>query len=387
MGYFDEYSGKGVFKDITKLGFDYVPDKLVHRESQIQRVFTIFRPIAEANVSASAFFTGSVGTGKTALGKRFCMEFQKYCQEHNKGLDYVMVNCRQRSTDDAALLKVLHHFDSRFPDRGFSIPEKLESLRKHLEKSQRHLVVVLDEADVLIRKKTDLIYQLSRFDEEYLSGNKLLSIILISQRSELARLDPASLSTFKASNTIAFDQYTERELYDIGNQRLGLAFRPGAFQDESLVLAADIAAERGDARRVLELMEMAGHLANESKADEVTPEHVRGAKAQIESVVDDAKLRELDRHRKLVMLSVARTIGEEAYVTTGEVEKAYAFACEEYGELARGHTQFWKYLKDLDARGLLGAKATKGKSGTTTKISLPDIPSSVLKQRLEKLLG
>src|SRR2546422_7121377 len=83
--------------------------------------------------------------------------------------------------DDAVLLTILKHFDSRFPDRGFSIPEKLDSLRKWLEKQQVHLTIILDEVDVLLKKSgSDLVYTFSRFGEEAGKGN--VSLVLISQR-------------------------------------------------------------------------------------------------------------------------------------------------------------------------------------------------------------
>jgi len=77
---------------------------------------------------------------------------------------------------------------------------------------------------------------------------------------------------------------------------------------------------------------------------------------------------------------------DEAYANTGVVEKNYAVACEEYGQPTRGHTQFWKYLKELDALGLISAKAKSGKGGTTTLLSLPDIPSKELVAKLTQLL-
>src|SRR5207302_735861 len=41
-------AGPSVFKDPGKLSFDYLPDKLVHREKQTQRLFSLLRPIVEA---------------------------------------------------------------------------------------------------------------------------------------------------------------------------------------------------------------------------------------------------------------------------------------------------------------------------------------------------
>src|SRR5512137_1789656 len=52
--------GPSVFKDQAKLSFDYVPEKMLHREAQMQRLFSYFRPIVEAGVSSNAFLYGPV---------------------------------------------------------------------------------------------------------------------------------------------------------------------------------------------------------------------------------------------------------------------------------------------------------------------------------------
>src|SRR2546422_4956253 len=183
-------TGPSVFKDRAKVSFDYVPEKLPHREAQVQRLFSIFRPVGDSGLAANAFLYGSVGTGKTHTAKRFCEDFRGYANKQGRGLDHVHVNCRQKMGDDAVLLHILKHFDARFPDRGFSIPEKLDSLRKRLEKDQIHLVVILDEVDVLLKKSgSDLRDTFSRFGEEAGKGN--VSLILISQRrGAIDRLAP-----------------------------------------------------------------------------------------------------------------------------------------------------------------------------------------------------
>jgi cell division control protein 6 len=375
-----------VFRDASKLSFDYVPDMLVHREVQFSKLWMLFRPVLEQGTSQTAFLIGPVGTGKTATSKRFCLDMVKEAQGKDRAVDFVIVNCRQRNTESSVLLRLVTHFDEHFPDRGFSSSEMLRSLRKHIEKRKIHLVVVLDEADVLIRRGAgDLIYHLSRFDEEKVGGKASMSLILVSQKYVLDMLDPASSSTFKKANAILFDRYSARELSDIVEERADLALFPDAISKECIELIGDIASEFGDARFAIELLEKAGMLAEEESAEMVTAEHVRAAKALTYSVVTESKIEELDKQRRLVLLSIARAIKDQAYVTTGEVEKVYKVAAEEFGERARAHTQFWAYLQDLANEGLIETKVVGDSSGggRTTYISLPDIPAKVLREKLE----
>ncbi|HPP45674.1 MAG TPA: AAA family ATPase, partial [Methanomassiliicoccaceae archaeon] len=340
------YGSSKVLKDPAKLSFDYVPERLVHREGQMERLRMIFRPVLESGVSQTALLMGDVGTGKTATSKRFCLDLIREGNERGRPMDFVVVNCRQRNTAASVLLRLVTHFDERFPDRGFSTMEMLRALRKHLESRKLHLVVVLDEADVLLRRGAgDLIYQLSRFDEEKIGGRASMSLILISQKYLLDLLDPASLSTFRRANVIRFDRYETAELRDIIADRVDLAFYPGTVPDESIDLIADISAEFGDARFAIEILEKAGMLAEEEGEDQVTAEHVRAAKAFTYSVVTRSKIEDLDIQRQLVLLATARAMRDRAYVTTGDVERMYHVVAEEYGQRPRGHTQFWAYVQ------------------------------------------
>jgi len=382
--------GGTVFKDQGKLSFDHLPEKMPHREKQMARLFQLFRPLLEANVPSNAFVYGSVGTGKTHLSRRFCVELTKRAQQGGRALDHVLVNCRQRMGDDAVLLAILKSYDERFPDRGFSISEKLNVLRTWLEKRTTNLVLILDEVDALLKKSgSNLIYTFTRFGEEHAGGKGHISLILISQKTDaLDYLDKAALSTFRRTSAVEFAKYTKDELRDIIQIRADLAIHPGCVGTEVLDLVSDIASEFGDARYAIEILWNAGLLADEESAEEIGAEHVRGAKAGVHPTGMEDRLKALDRSRALILLSVARKIRRKAYISTGAAEEAYTLVCEEYGEKKRGHTQFWKYLRDLDALGLIDAKISgEGVVGKTTLISLPEIPAKTLEGMLVEILG
>lgn len=384
-----ESRGRTVFKNMQALSFEFVPPKLVHRDAQLKRLTTLFSPVVESNISQTAFLYGPVGTGKTVTAKRFCTDLREYGTKSNKAVDFVIVNCRQRNSEAAAMLHIINHFQPNFPDRGFSISEMMEILRKDLEKRKMHLLVVLDEANYLLRKSgSDIIYRLSRFAEEGMEGRQLVSLMLISQRDIFSMLDAASASTFKRSNIIEFGKYSVQELTDIARQRAEIALHKGTIDDDSIRLIADASSDYGDARFAIEILEKAGMIADEEGSETVTPEHIRAAKAEARSSITESKLVSLETHQKLVLLAICRALRGKAYTTTGEAEEAYKVACEEFGEKPRAHTAFWGYMKDLDDQGIISAeKSGEGVSGKTSIITVPDIPVKVLAEKIIQLIG
>jgi len=385
----DELSSSSVIKDLHALDFDFIPEELPHRTEQLRKLALMFKPVLRG-ISQNGVIRGPVGTGKTVMTKKFCTSLVTIARKQAKRLEYVHINCRKRSTDSMVLIGILNHFDKRFPDRGFSVQEMLQILYKQLQRHEAQLVLVLDEADALLKKSgSDLLYNLTRFTDETMNADNPVSIIMISQKDVLLELDSSALSSFKRSNTILLNKYTREELYDIISQRTNLAFHTATVSEESIDLIADIACEWGDARFAIELLWKSGMYADEKHVKLVVPEHVRAAKAETYSVVTETKLQHLEKHQILTLLSIAKRLHKDdsAYAITSEVEKTYAITCEEYHEKPRAHTMFWNYLKEIEHAGFINIKLSgKGQLGTTQMISLPDIPAEVLKNKLEGFL-
>ena len=385
----NELMSSSVIKNLNALDFDYIPDDIIHRDEQLRFLAQMFKPVL-SKVPQNAIIKGPVGSGKTLIAKNFSSSLVNIARKQGKIIEYVHINCRKRSSDAMALLGVLNHFDPRFPDRGFSVQEMLEVLKKQLQKREAQLLVVFDEIDAILKKgSSDLIYHLTRFSDESLKEKNPVSLILISQKDVIPDLDTASLSTFKRSNVLSLNRYTRDELKDILNQRVNLAFHVGVVQQDSVDLIADIASEWGDARFAIELLWKAGIAADHEHTDLVTPEHVRIAKAETYSFVTETKLKNLERHQLLTLYAVAKRLKKDktAYVNTGDAEKMYQLTCEEYNEKPRTHTMFWYYLKDVENAGFITIKRSgKGHLGATQLISLPDIPAKIVGDKVRELL-
>lgn len=379
----------GVFKDIGKLSFDYVPERLPHREEQLRKLRIMFEPVMTGQFSQNVLLVGSIGTGKTVTSKSFCTELALGAAREGRKIDWAVVNCRQRNSEVSTLLKMINYFDPNFPDRGFSSQELRKVLRRHIEKRQSHCIFILDEVDSLFRSgASDLVYFLSRLSEESDTLKHRVSLILISQRYVFDFLDMPSLSTFKRTNVIEFGKYTKDQLFDILADRTELALVSGSADEEVLSMIAEIASEWGDARFAIELLEKSGMLANEQMSPVITLEDVRAAKAATYSYVTEERISGLNRQQMLILLGTARVLRNRAFAETSEVEKAYRIACEEYGEKPRAHTQFYTHVRELAGSGLIDLRSKRGSSsGTTGMITLLDIPADIMASRLEEILS
>ncbi|MCK9323189.1 MAG: AAA family ATPase [Candidatus Methanomethylophilaceae archaeon] len=376
-----------VIKDGNKLSFEYVPEKLVHREKQMERLEMLFRPMVMEGRSCSAFLIGGVGTGKTVTAKRFCDNMLKYCGSKGKLMDKIFVNCRLRNTEYSVILQLVRHYDPGFPDRGFSASDMMRALRIHIESGMRPLVIVLDEVDMLLKNNSkDLIYQLSRYTED-IKGVSSVSMIMISQESIVKLLDQATMSTFKRANSIVFDRYTKEELRGIIKIRADEALITGTIEDDIIDLLADFSEGYGDARFAIELIEKSAQIAESGTEGYISADDVRTANAMIYSDVSENKLISLDLNKKLALLAISRAIKKETIISITSAEKTYAIVCEEYDQVARKHTQFWTYIQDMEHRGLLETSVrSEIDGGRVTYISIPGIPPKELAKKLEYLL-
>lgn len=371
-----------IIRDGSVLDYSYVPRDLVNRQEQMSRLETLFRPLALEGRRCTAFLTGGVGTGKTVTASRFCMDLSDHMASRGRPQDVITINCRNVS-ETGVLLRLLRHFDRGFPERGFSPEDMARVLSQHLAGNERGLVVVLDEVDVLLKKgSTDIVYQLTRSRE----GTAPVSVIMISQYPVDSLLDEASLSSFRRSNVVRFDRYTREELREIVAARAEAALYPGKYSEDALDVIASESAEYGDARMAIELLDHAANIAEEDDSGEMDVDHVRAAKAMIYSAVSDSKLRSLDVNRMIVLLAIARAMKKNPSIPSSVAEKTYAVVCEEYEVPARKHTQFWTYLQDLERLGVIRLTLIENQTGRSAHISLPDIPSKVLAEKMESIL-
>ena len=183
---------------------------------------------------------------------------------------------------------------------------------------------------------------------------------------------------------MVFRPYDAAELRNILLERSKLSFYDGCLSEAALnICSALAAAEHGDARRALDLLRVAGEVAERHGAKQITEEHVRDAEKHIEHNRVVEALKNLTLHSKLVLLSVyhlSKTNGASA--TTGEIYDVYNELCAETGLNLLTQRRLGTLINELDVMGLLNSKViSMGRYGRTKNIRL-DISRSLIQDVL-----
>jgi cell division control protein 6 len=384
---------QSVFTDEAILEIHYIPEQILHRDTELQKLRSLFDHILSAHrdISQKVVILGNVGSGKTVLANAYGRELRTKTERRRIKFHYIHVNCRQRR---GSLFMVLSQVVTRikpdFPERGYSANELLDILRQILDEEDTQILLVLDEVDALIENEgSDALYYLTRFHETTPEEPRRLNLICISKNAEAFRkLDRSTLSSLQ-QNVIRMPDYNKYQLSDILLYRMERAFKKDAVPLEIIDFISEVAEkEKGDARYAISLLHGAGKEADNDGSRQVKPEHVRKIAVGIFDVTVPDEIKYLNRHEKLTLLSIARFFmsNTASEATTGEIEENYHLLCEEYRENPRGHTQFWKYLKKLDDLDFVSMKIHASSQGRTQLIRLDKIPAETLQGKVMELL-
>ncbi|MGQ9529952.1 MAG: ORC1-type DNA replication protein [Candidatus Bathycorpusculaceae bacterium] len=365
------YNNK-IFKDRDVLRHDYLPDKLPHREEQIKQLGETVAPVLKGSRSSNVFIYGKTGTGKTAVTKYVLSHLEVKAKEFNAPVKFCYVNCRMAGSEYRVFSGLCQSIGVYVPFTGLSVGEVFDRFRAGLDTLNVVFIVVLDEIDALVKVRGDrLLYELTRINETLCKSKA--SLVGISNDLRLKEfLDPRVFSSL-SEEEIVFRPYDASELGNILRERAKLAFHEGVLSDAALSLCAALAAaEHGDARRALDLLRVAGEVAERMGVNVVGEEHVREAEKHIEHNRVVEALKNLTLHSKLVVLSVYHLSKANVHsAITGEIYDVYAELCGELGVTPLTQRRLSTLVNELDSMGLLNAKViSMGRYGRTKKIRL-----------------
>ncbi|MHA1713563.1 MAG: ORC1-type DNA replication protein [Candidatus Ranarchaeia archaeon] len=374
---FDKFlSGPRLFRRKDRLSIDYVPDHLPHRDNQIKKIGLILATALKGGVPSNILCYGQTGTGKTAVAKYVLEELRKKSSlTNNEPLSYSYINCRTVNTHYRILARLCNDLDlteKKVPFTGLPTDEVFQKFYDGLDRKKRLTIVILDEIDFLARnRENDVLYDLTRIGSQLKRSN--LRLIGISNDLLFKEMLDARVLSSLSEEEIVFPPYTATELQDILWDRAKQAFMPGVIQNGVINLCSALAArEHGDARRAIDLLRVAGELAERNGSTVVTEDHVRDAVRQIDTDTIHDVIETMPVHMKLVLYSIylLESKGNKK-ANTGDVFTIYKRICKNTNIEALTQRRVSDLLSELDIEGLINARIiSKGRYGRTKLISL-----------------
>ncbi len=365
-------SGPSVFCDREVLGYDFIPTELPHREEEILRLGAILAPSLKGAKCSNVFIYGKTGTGKTAVTKHVMSKLLKTGGEVVKPIRICYVNCKLSGTPYRVLSQMCQAVGVKTPSTGLATAEIFNRFKEGLEEAASIFLAVFDEVDALVKKHGDeILYEFTRINEEMV--NSRVSIIGISNDLYFKEeLEPRVLSSL-GEEELVFKPYSAEELKDLLLQRVGAAFGAGVLSESSINLCAALAAaEHGDARRSLDLIRIAGEIAERSGDHTVTEDHIREAQRRIDQDRVLEVLASLPIQSKIIIYAIYQVQREKGFgTTTGELYERYRGLCRGRGLETLTYRRVSGLLNELDMLGVISAPiANLGRYGRTKRIRL-----------------
>ena len=375
-----------IFNDPDVLSNEYVPAKLIARDNQILDVLDIFLPTFRTGAKVrNHIVQGPTGCGKTVVA-RYVLQFvidELAKTNENRVSDKptirpIYIMCRDNRTKIAILISIIANLDpkSKFVNRGIRHDEYVLEVVRLINHLNISLVVLFDEIDqVDPAEMSDILYLFSRMQVNYqLARGNYVSVIGITNRPKFQEgIDIPTLSSFKAS-LITFPSYSAPELVEILSNRVELAFRPGVVPDEILQYCAAWGAQvAGDCRYALDLIWLAGTVAEQRGAPAITLDILQDAKDQSELNSMLVMIAEFANPLQLVVYAIA--LLEEAFPqnkhTSGDIYRVYKELCIFLSAAFVTPRRLGDLLKELDYYQIITTTiASRGRYGRTKEVVL-----------------
>src|SRR6056297_309911 len=325
----------GLIRDRSLLDPNHIvkEDRIVGRDEQLQEVTKMLRVALGDNRPPNLFLYGPSGTGKSLITKAVCHNVSRICESRDIRFGTIEVNCQDLDTLGVAVYELAEQaadqarVNVEVPKHGVATKEKWDELYRIVNENFDSVVFVLDELDMLVgrRDKQDpafsrLLYQLSRAG----ANNELtahISVVAISNDTKMMEsVGSRALSSFTPED-VHFDDYDANQLQSILRRRQD-AFYDDVLDDDVIPLAAAFAAQtHGDARKAIDLMRVAGELAEREGDDRVREQHVRAAQDKVEKNRVLEVVRGISTQKKLCLYATAAVAAEtndgSARSTTG----------------------------------------------------------------------
>ena len=366
-------SGKSIIKNRNVLHFTYLPDVILHRKDEQEKLTQSLLPILKQSRPSNLLIYGKPGTGKTLVVKKILTKIQQRVEKSNFPIKLIYTNSKDETTLYGLLVSIGRQLGLEkedLPPTGLATSEVFKRLLKSIEENQFNIILVIDEIDYLAHlvSKTgkDILYQLTRANER-LKGGSMTLVGISNDLTFKDRLDGRVISSL-GEEEIVFTNYDVNQLKEILIDRIKEAFLEDVVEASALNLCAAMAGrEHGDARRAIDLLRVAGEIAERQQSETVKEEHVRIASQKMEEDKEVTALKSYPLHEKLLIIAVMKASG----LSTGEIFSAYKNLCKAIRQKELTQRRVTQMLGEIEMSGIISGKIVhQGIHGRTKKFTL-----------------
>jgi len=171
------------------------------------------------------------------------------------------------------------------------------------------------------------------------------------------------------------------QLKDILRERAESSFYEGAIGDGAIEKCAAFAArEHGDARRALDLLRVAGEIAEREGSGRIDLKHIDMANSKIERDKILDVIGSEPKQFQLALISMLELLEKNEKVFTGDVYRNYKELCKKTNTEVLTQRRISSIISEYDMQGLINAKdISRGKYGKTREIR-SEIPKEIEQQ-------
>lgn len=327
------------------------PEALPCREQQFLDIVECASDALRAGAGECAYIYGVPGTGKTATVREAIRTLEaRRAQGTVPAFRFVEINGMKLASAMQAyteLWSALHGGKRLHPRAALSRLTQYFS-SGHRAEPRTPLVVLMDELDMFVTTRQDVIYNL--FHWPNLPQSNLVVLAVANTMDLPERTLQPKVASRLGMTRVPFMPYTDRQLLDIVRTRLDMdeqGQRVGTapatdgceqvFRMDALLFASKrVANVSGDARRMLDVCRRAVELAEHraaaagTRAEPITIVDIRGVLDRMARSGRVAHMAALSLHAKLLLASMYACVrrAEVAEVVWGEVLSHHAALCQ-----------------------------------------------------------
>lgn len=393
-GIFDSAMKNSLFRNKAILQSNYSPSSIPHRQKQIETVASIMAPVLRGERCSNLFLYGKTGTGKTLSVMYVRDEILKRAKEMGVDVRIEYLNCKLKKVSDTEyriLAALIEQLGGSIPSTGLPTQHVYSKFIELIDSKKQLVVIIFDEIDQAIKKISDnFLYTLLRLNSE-LSKAQISMIGISNDVTFLDNIDPRVRSSL-GEEEILFPTYNAVQLQDILKERCSVAFKEGVVDDGVIAKCSALAArEHGDARRALDLLRIAGELAEREGQKRITVEYLDNANKKIErdKILDLVETQptqcQIVLYSVMALTKERKEDKENKSFFTGDVFNLYQELCAKLKLEILTQRRVSDIIADFDMLGLINAVViSKGRHGRTREIKLA-IPSNLL-AKVEEIL-